>query len=106
MASALLNSVAQVFWSLLECVLQQHVARIRIHYDPRRTDIEELVVLWQTHDQTLTVLVVQLYSRYKSLQRSWRSQKLDVELEAECYAGGFFYGWYQEVCRWRAVVHF
>jgi hypothetical protein len=106
LASASLNSMAQVFWSLLECVVQEHAARIRIHLNPGETDIEELVVLWQTHNQTLTVLAVQLYSRYKSLQRSWRSQKLDIELEVECYAGGFFSGWYEEVCCWRAVVYF
>jgi hypothetical protein len=91
----------QVFWSLLACVLERHIEFVNTQYDLGTTIVEDLAAEWQGRDRTLTILIQELYLRYKSLQRSWRSQKLDVEVEVECYAGGFFYGWYTEVCLWK-----
>jgi hypothetical protein len=87
-----------VFWSLLVCILEHHVELLKTKFDPHTTTVEDLIASWDASEETLMVLVQELYQRYKSLQRSWRSQKLDVEVEVECYAGGFFYGWYEEVC--------
>lgn len=51
---------------------------------------------WQEMDETLYALVWEFHERFKSLRRSWRSQKLDIELQVQCYAGGLFNGWYKE----------
>lgn len=51
---------------------------------------------WQDMDATLSTLVWQFHWRFKSLRRSWRSQKQDIELQVQCYAGGLFNGWYKE----------
>jgi hypothetical protein len=88
-----------VFWSLLALILEHHVECINSQHDPETTSVEDLAAAWEARDATLTVLLVEIYQRYKSLQRSWRSQKLSVSVEVESYAGGFFYGWYTEVCR-------
>ncbi|KAJ7510817.1 hypothetical protein B0H11DRAFT_1900176 [Mycena galericulata] len=50
----------------------------------------------QEMDETLDALVWEFHQRFKSLRRSWRSQKLDIELQVQCYAGGLFNGWYKE----------
>ncbi|KAJ7351406.1 hypothetical protein DFH08DRAFT_992863 [Mycena albidolilacea] len=44
---------------------------------------------------TLMALIVEFHDRFRSLQRSWRSQKLDIELQIQCYCGGLLNGWYQ-----------
>ncbi|KAJ7636445.1 hypothetical protein FB45DRAFT_446911 [Roridomyces roridus] len=51
---------------------------------------------WQEMDDSLDSLIWEFHERFKSLRRSWRSQKLDIELQVECYAGGLFNGWYEE----------
>jgi hypothetical protein len=48
-------------------------------------------------DATIYTLLSEYHKRMKGLMRSWRSQKLDVELEIECYNGGIMYGWYTAV---------
>ncbi|KAJ7190248.1 hypothetical protein GGX14DRAFT_606043 [Mycena pura] len=49
---------------------------------------QQFASIWQDMDGTLTVLVWAFHQRFKSLRRSWRSQKLDIELQVQCYAGG------------------
>jgi hypothetical protein len=63
------------------------------------TDVtaEDVASTWELRDMTLTVLATELCRRYKSLQRSWRSQKLEISMETQYFAGDFFRGWYLEV---------
>ncbi|KAF8154996.1 hypothetical protein K438DRAFT_1943060 [Mycena galopus ATCC 62051] len=51
---------------------------------------------WEDMDDSLMALIWEFHERFKSLRRSWRSQKLDIELQVQCYAGGLFNGWYKE----------
>lgn len=48
-------------------------------------------------DDTLFDLLFAFHERMQSLLRSWRSQKLDNELQVQCYAGGLMYSWYRKV---------
>ncbi|KAJ6505362.1 hypothetical protein C8R45DRAFT_972464 [Mycena sanguinolenta] len=57
---------------------------------------QEFAAKWQEMDASLFELVDAFHQRFKSLRRSWRSQKLDIELQVQCYAGGLFNGWYNE----------
>ncbi|KAJ7798625.1 hypothetical protein B0H14DRAFT_31448 [Mycena olivaceomarginata] len=59
---------------------------------------------WQDMDATLSTLVWQFHWRFKSLRRSWRSQKQDIELQVQCYAGGLFNGWYKEYIKEGSLI--
>ncbi|KAJ7231329.1 hypothetical protein C8J57DRAFT_1730225 [Mycena rebaudengoi] len=51
---------------------------------------------WKDMYETLLALIREFHQRFRSLERSWRSQSLDIELRVRSYAGGLFNGWYQE----------
>jgi hypothetical protein len=92
-----------VFWQLLDVVVSQHLTAIKKNCASPNASGDQLAAEWQKRDHTLTVLVTQIDRRYKGLLRGWRSQKLDVQTEAQHYAGGFFCGWYMEVGCFRSL---
>jgi hypothetical protein len=51
----------------------------------------------QEMDAALFELILAFHERFKSLQRSWRSQKLDIDLQIQSFSGGLFCGWYVRV---------
>ncbi|KAJ7321288.1 hypothetical protein DFH08DRAFT_384100 [Mycena albidolilacea] len=55
-------------------------------------------------DRTLSTPIWEFYWRYKSLERSWRSQRLDIELQVRSYAGGLFNGWHQEYTKTSSII--
>ncbi|KAJ7091770.1 hypothetical protein C8R44DRAFT_990350 [Mycena epipterygia] len=46
-------------------------------------------------DLALWTLAWEFQRRYTSIERSWRSQRLDIELQVRSYAGGLFNGWFK-----------
>lgn len=59
--------------------------------------VDDLIGALDGMETTLYHLLVLFHERMRSLIRSWRSQKLDAELQIQCYAGGLMYAWYQKV---------
>ncbi|KAJ7512822.1 hypothetical protein B0H11DRAFT_1947559 [Mycena galericulata] len=64
----------------------------------------EFASKYEEMDRTLSTPVWEFYWRYKSLERSWRSQRLDIELQVQSYAGGLFNGWYQEYTKSPSII--
>ncbi|KAJ7715416.1 hypothetical protein DFH07DRAFT_1068499 [Mycena maculata] len=87
--------IEQSITVLLFLILRQHDQVITAGM--QNMTAEQFASKWDDMEETLGVLVWEFHDRFKSLRRSWRSQKLDIELQVECYAGGLFNGWYQEV---------
>lgn len=54
---------------------------------------------WEIMAETLHMLVNYFHERMQSLIRGWRAQKLNVELNITCFAGGIYNGWYFAVSR-------
>ncbi|KAJ7234523.1 hypothetical protein B0H12DRAFT_1239045 [Mycena haematopus] len=59
---------------------------------------------WQDMEASLFELVETFHKRFKSLRRNWRSQKLDIKLQVQCYAGGLFNGWYCEYDKEKNII--
>jgi hypothetical protein len=87
----------QVFWALLQIIVNKHISVIQADCAAESLDESRLAAAWQLREQTLTFLITEIDHRYHSLIRGWWIQKLDVRVEAQSYAGGFFWGWYKEV---------
>ena len=52
---------------------------------------------WYDMDASLSTLVYAFHNRMRALVRGWRSQKIDVELQINTFAGGVYEGWYRAV---------
>jgi len=52
---------------------------------------------WYDMDSSLFTLVLGFHYRMRALVRGWRSQKIDVGLQIETFAGGVYEGWYNAV---------
>jgi hypothetical protein len=52
---------------------------------------------WYDMDASLTTLVYAFHNRMRALVRGWRSQKIDVGLQIDTFAGGVYEGWYRAV---------
>ena len=91
----------QVFLGLIYVILRRQIVLITENTDTiveaNEYSIDRFVHLWGTMDATIWTLLVEYHQRTKSLMRSWRSQKEDVDIEVHCYAGGLLYGWYLTV---------
>lgn len=75
---------------------------LRKHYEIISAGMQEMTSWefseeWDTMWRAIDVLVWKFHDRLLSLRRSWRSQKLDINLQVQCYGGGLFNRWYQEV---------
>ncbi|KAK6991900.1 hypothetical protein R3P38DRAFT_3438237 [Favolaschia claudopus] len=79
---------------LLYVILAKH--RDIIKEGMNEMDSEQLALEWEKMGDTLDTLVTEFHKRFKTLRRNWRSQKMDIELQVECYAGGLFFNWYNE----------
>ncbi|KAF7318332.1 hypothetical protein HMN09_00342000 [Mycena chlorophos] len=91
--------IEQVIMSLLAVILPVHLAELAENI-PTVKDSDEAIDQWtekiERLDTTLTILCVEFHFRMKSLIRSWRAQRLDLELQMHSYASGLFAGWYKE----------
>lgn len=85
--------IEQVLMLLLTIVLENHHAvleaakRSEAPLDPMLNHLRN----------SLEKILKEFGARTRSLIRSWRSQKLDLEVQVSCYAGGLLYGWYKHV---------
>ncbi|KAK6980961.1 hypothetical protein R3P38DRAFT_2746599 [Favolaschia claudopus] len=79
---------------LLYVILAKH--RDVIKDGMREMNSEQLALEWEKMWDTLDTLITEFHERFKTLRRNWRSQKMDIELQVECYAGGLFFNWYNE----------
>ncbi|KAF7367863.1 hypothetical protein MSAN_00850800 [Mycena sanguinolenta] len=86
--------IEQSIMVLLYLILRKHDEIISAGM--QNMTAQEFAAKWQDMDASLFELVDAFHQRFKSLRRSWRSQKLDIELQVQCYAGGLFNGWYNE----------
>jgi len=51
---------------------------------------------WLNMDRSLSTLVFTFHYRMKALLRGWRSQKIEINLQIETFAGGVYEGWYRD----------
>ncbi|KAJ7232449.1 hypothetical protein B0H12DRAFT_1261563 [Mycena haematopus] len=57
------------------------------HWDVLASKIQGMdITLWQ--------LIIAFHERFKALQHSWRSQKLDINLQIQSFSWGLFSSWY------------
>ncbi|PVF95342.1 hypothetical protein CPB86DRAFT_593356 [Serendipita vermifera] len=49
---------------------------------------------WEIMTETLHMLIGVFHERMQSLLRGWRAQKLNVDLNITCFAGGVYSGWH------------
>ncbi|KAJ7058776.1 hypothetical protein C8F01DRAFT_1302777 [Mycena amicta] len=57
-------------------------------------DDDQFAAELEAMDGTLWELILAFHERFKALQRSWRSQRLDITLQIQSFAGGLFSSWY------------
>lgn len=76
--------------SILNLLMSKHHDQIR--GPPPLTDGD-----WDVMSETLHMLIVYFHERMQDLLRGWRAQKLNVELNISCFAGGIYNGWYVAV---------
>ncbi|KAI0347951.1 hypothetical protein BDW22DRAFT_36569 [Trametopsis cervina] len=88
--------IEQVILPFLNVILQEHEITIEDGEHSTPDQAEEFGAKVQNMDMTLTILLYEYHDRMKSLLRSWRSQKQDIQLQVQCYAGGLYAGWYAE----------
>ncbi|KAJ7337674.1 hypothetical protein DFH08DRAFT_812993 [Mycena albidolilacea] len=86
---------------LLLIIMVLLVLVLRKHYETISAGMQEMTSRefseeWDTMWRAIDVLVRKFHDRLLSLRRSWRSQKLDINLQVQCYGGGLFNRWYQE----------
>ncbi|KAJ7107160.1 hypothetical protein C8R43DRAFT_206377 [Mycena crocata] len=86
--------IEQIIMQLLYLILQNH-AQVVADGMPG-VELADIASEWSDMDRTLSVLIIEFHERMKSLIRSWRAQKLEVNLEIQCYAGGLYAGWHAE----------
>jgi hypothetical protein len=67
---------------------------------PKLTDGE-----WDIMAETLHMLINYFHERMQALLRGWRAQKLNVELNITCFAGGIYNGWYFAVSKPYVLIH-
>ncbi|EJD47204.1 hypothetical protein AURDEDRAFT_184061 [Auricularia subglabra TFB-10046 SS5] len=91
-SSHLLLILHGVLMVLLNLILAKHLellGNLSTNFKPAQT--------MQDMSNGLEQILKEFSSRIRSLIRSWRSQKLDVDVQISCYAGGLLYGWYQHI---------
>ncbi|KAF7356066.1 hypothetical protein MVEN_00936400 [Mycena venus] len=105
--------IEQVIMLMLHLILSEHsdaisngqtMANDGTQSQAQRTGDRKFTSQWQSMDATLSMLVFVFHARMRSLIRSWRSQKLDLALQVQCYAGGLYAGWYQEYTKPGSVI--
>lgn len=94
--------IEQFFVPLLYVILNHYCEYISdinrsCDSDDNDTTIDNIAAALDTLDTTLRELLYAFDIRMRSLCRSWRSQRLDDELQVQCYAGGLMYSWYTKV---------
>jgi len=82
---------------LLYLILKYQVdgirARSRTIPGSKDTTVQDLM---QATDGTLTELIYEFHGRLQDLIQGWRSLKLSVQIEVQCFAGGLFSSWYRD----------
>lgn len=87
----------QVFLILVHLVLKEHKARIVGKLTSRESSkIFEMMTEWESMKVSLATLLLGFHDRMEALTLSWRSLKLDVNVEIESYSNGFFHGWHRD----------
>jgi len=87
----------QVFLILVHLILKEHKERIVKNLDSSDSKkISSLMLEWESLATTLATLLLAFHDRLEALMLSWRSLKLDVNVEVECYANGFYYAWHRD----------
>ncbi|KAK7447723.1 hypothetical protein VKT23_013979 [Stygiomarasmius scandens] len=76
----------------LAVVLEQHLKKINDEEGYEPTDDQ-----WSSMNITLSILLYELYNRMQSLERQWRAQKLNLDLQATSFSGGILAAWYNIV---------
>jgi hypothetical protein len=79
-----------MFMPILDLLMARHHDLIR--GPPPLTDGD-----WEEMAETLHMLIMYFHERMQALLRGWRAQKLNVELNITCFAGGIYNGWYSAV---------
>jgi len=54
---------------------------------------------WDIMAETLHIVINCFHGRMQSLMCGWRAQKLNMELNITCFAGGIYNGWYFAVSK-------
>lgn len=85
--------IEQVLMLLLNLILAKHLEILSSDFASRKSRAETLHHMSNGLDEILK----ELSTRLRALIRSWKSQKLDVEVQISCYAGGLLYGWYMHI---------
>ncbi|KAF7368630.1 hypothetical protein MVEN_00187000 [Mycena venus] len=86
--------IEQSIMVLLVLILRKHHEIISAGMQDMTS--QEFSKEWDTMWRAIDVLIREFHDRLLSLRRSWRSQKLDINLQVQCYGGGLFNRWYQE----------
>ncbi|KAJ6496204.1 hypothetical protein C8R45DRAFT_155360 [Mycena sanguinolenta] len=94
------DRIEQTILILLYVILAKH----RDSISAEDSSGADTASMYREMDCTLTVAVVEFHWRYKALERSWRSQRLDIQLQVQSYAGGLFSGWYAEYMKTPSLV--
>ncbi|EJD37198.1 hypothetical protein AURDEDRAFT_154414 [Auricularia subglabra TFB-10046 SS5] len=92
--------IEQFFIPLLYVVLKhyfEYINEVTFSSDDDYTAIDNIAAALDSLDTTLRELLYAFHERMNSLCRSWRSQRMDDELQVQCYAGGLMYSWYMKV---------
>lgn len=85
--------IEQVLMLLLKLMLEKHLEILGAQFSSRAQVAHTLRDMSNGLDQ----IIKEFSTRIRSLIRSWRSQKLDVDVQISCYAGGLLYGWYKHI---------
>lgn len=81
---------------LLWLILQEQ-DKVLGHGELNNWDSSQFASEIEAMDLTLGALILEFHERFKALQRSWRSQKLDINLQIQSFSGGLFSSWYARV---------
>lgn len=93
--------IEQVLMLLLTIILENHHAVL----EAAKESGAPLAPILNHLGNSLEQILKEFGARTRSLIRSWRSQKLDLEVQVSCYAGGLLYGWYKNVMSSPSRVH-
>ncbi|KAI0317550.1 hypothetical protein OF83DRAFT_128072 [Amylostereum chailletii] len=91
------SRIEQVLLQLLSLILPKQLDEIRgLNNAEALPHYADFTNVWETMHKSLTILIILLHERMLDLIRGWRSQKLDMELQIEFYAGGLYTAWYSK----------
>lgn len=85
-------NTAQLIMSLLTVLLEHH-RDVVVSAQTETVDEEE----FQAMGQTLLTVFYTFNSRMVNLIRGWKQQRKEVSLQINCFAGGLYSSWYEDV---------